>query len=415
MNLYNDSTTVGDQVPTSFLSFHSTGMVHQRWHSCQTVAAFCFVVVALSVVTLSGCNRKPPAAAPPALSVQVVKALQKDVPVYGDWIATLDGYVNAQIQPEVSGYLVQQLYREGSYVHKGQVLFQIDPQTFQANLDQVKAQLAQAQAHLALAEINVKRDTPLVQQHAIAQSQLDSEIADERQSKAAVQAAEAAVEQAQISLNFTHVRSLTDGIAGIATTQVGNLVAPGTPLTAVSKVDPIKVYFSISEQEYLRFSRGPQKDSGGSASSRTKALELQLELSDGTKYPHKGKVIFVDRQVDPQTGTIRLVAAFPNPGNVLRPGQFGRVRAATAVNRSAILVPQRCVTDLQGTYQVAVVDGSNKVSIRKVKVGERSGALWIIESGVNAGEQVISEGNAKVQNGMTINPTIAKTQAEGNE
>jgi membrane fusion protein (multidrug efflux system) len=345
----------------------------------------------------------------------VVKALQKDVPVYGDWIATLDGYVNAQIQPEVSGYLIQQLYREGSYVHKDQVLFQIDPQTFQAALDQVKAQLAQAQAHLALAEINVKRDTPLVQQRAIAQSQLDAETADERQSKAAVQAAEAAVEQAQINLNFTHVRSLTDGIAGIATTQVGNLVAPGTPLTAVSKVDPIKVYFAISEQEYMRFSRGPQKDSGGSASSRTKALELQLELSDGTKYPHKGKVIFVDRQVDPQTGTIRLVAAFPNPGNVLRPGQFGRVSAATAVNRSAILVPQRCVTDLQGTYQVAVVDGSNKVSIRKVKVGERSGALWIIESGVNAGEQVISEGNAKVQNGMTVNPTITKAQAEGNE
>jgi membrane fusion protein (multidrug efflux system) len=364
---------------------------------------------------LSGCNRKPPAVAPPALSVQVVKAVQQDVPVYGDWIATLDGYVNAQIQPEVSGYLIQQLYREGSYVRKDQVLFQIDPQTFQANLDQAKAQLAQAQARLALTEINVKRDTPLAQQRAIAQSQLDSEVADERVSKATVQAAAAAVEQAQISLNFTHVRSLTDGIAGIATTQVGNLVAPGTPLTAVSKVDPIKVYFSISEQEYMRFSRGPQKGSGGSAQSRTQALELQLELSDGTKYPHTGKVIFVDRQVDPQTGTIRLVAGFPNPGNVLRPGQFGRVHAATAVNRSAILVPQRSVTELQGTYQVAVVGGNNKVSIRTVKVGERVGSLWIIESGVNAGEQVISEGNTKVQDGMTVSPTMAQTQVEGNE
>jgi membrane fusion protein (multidrug efflux system) len=371
--------------------------------------------LALLFALLVGCKKTSQPAAPPALSVQVVKAVQEDVPVYGDWVATLDGYVNAQIQPEVSGYLVKQLYREGSYVQKDQVLFQIDTQTFQATLDQAKAQLAQAQAHLALAEINVRRDTPLVAQHAIAQSQLDSELADQRQSRASVQAAEAAVETAQINLNFTHVRSLTDGIAGIATTQVGNLVAPGTMLTNVSKVNPIKVYFSISEQEYLRFSRGPQKDSGGSVSSRAKALELQLELSDGTKYPHKGKVIFVDRQVDPQTGTIRLVAGFPNPGNILRPGQFGRVHAATAVNRSAILVPQRSVTELQGTYQVAVVGGNNKVSVRTVKVGERVGSLWIIESGVNAGEQVISEGNAKVQDGMTVNPTIAKTQTEGDE
>ncbi len=382
-----------------------------RRHSCRGAATFFLAAMTLSAGMLSGC-RKPAAAAAAPLAVQVVRALQQDVSVYGDWVATLDGYVNAQIQPQVTGYLTRQLYREGSFVHKDEVLFQIDPQTFQANLDQAKAQLAQAQARLALAQINVKRDTPLTQQHAIAQSQLDSEVAEEQSSRAAVQAAEAAVEQAQINLNFTHVRSLTDGIAGIATTQVGNLVAPGTPLTAVSKVDPIKVYFSISEQEYMRFSRGPQKDS---ASSRTKAMELQLELSDGTKYAHKGKVIFVDRQVDPQTGTIRLVAAFPNPGNILRPGQFGRVHAATAVNRAAILVPQRCVTELQGTYQVAVVDGSNKVSIRTVKVGERVGSLWIIESGVNAGEQVVSEGNAKVQDGITVNPTVVKTPVEGNE
>lgn len=329
-------------------------------------------------------------------------------------MATLDGYVNAQIQPEVSGYLVKQLYREGSYVQKGQVLFQIDPRTFQAALDQAKAQLAQAQAHLALAEINVGRDTPLVAQHAIAQSQLDAETADERQSKASVQAAEAAVEQARINLNFTDVRSLTDGIAGIATTQVGNLVALGTPLTAVSKVNPIKVYFAISEQEYMRFSRGAQKSSGGTPGGLS-AMKLQLEFSDGTKSPYKGKVIFVDRQIDPQTGTIRVVGAFPNPGNILRPGQFGRVQAATAVNRSAILVPQRCVTELQGTYQIAVVDGNDKVSIRNVKVGERVGPLWIIESGLNAGGEVVSEGNAKVRDGMTVSPAAAKTPAKGDE
>ena len=384
------------------------------WCDRLSLATIC-IASAMWPGLLTGCNRTQQPTTSPVISVQVVRAVQQDVPVYGDWVATLDGYVNAQIQPEVSGYLVKQLYLEGSYVQKDQVLFQIDPQTFQATLDQAKAQLAQAHAHLALAEINVRRDTPLVEQRAIAQSQLDSETADERQSQAAVQAAEAAVEQAQINLNFTHVRSLTDGIAGIATTQVGNLVSPGTPLTTVSKVDPIKVYFPISEQEYMRFSRGSQKSSGGGAQTSASALELQLELSDGTKYPHKGKVIFVDRQVDPQTGTIRLVGAFPNPGNILRPGQFGRVHAATAVNRSAILVPQRCVTEVQGTYQVAVVDRTNKVTIRKVKVGERVGSLWIIESGVNAGEQVISEGNAKVQDGMTVSPTIAKMQAEGNE
>jgi membrane fusion protein (multidrug efflux system) len=351
----------------------------------------------------------------PPLSVQVVRTQQRDVPVNGDWVATLGGYVDAQIQPQVTGYLVKQLYREGSYVQKGQVLFQIDPQAFQAALDQAKAQLAQAKAHLALAEINVRRDTPLVEQRAVAQSQLDAESADARQSEAAVQAAEAAVEQAQINLNFSQVRSLTDGIAGIATTQVGNLVAPGTPLTTVSKVDPIKVYFPISEQEYMRFSSEALKGSGAGATTWAQALELQLELSGGSRYPHKGKVIFIDRQVDPQTGTIRLVAAFPNPGNVLRPGQFGRVRAATAVNRSAILVPQRAVTELQGTYQVAVVDAQNKVSIRKVRVGERVGSMWIIESGVNPGEEVITEGNAKVQEGMTVSPTVAIAQTEGNE
>jgi membrane fusion protein (multidrug efflux system) len=388
-------------------------MNHRQRLSLRNVAVFCSVAISLSAVLISGCHGKAKPAPMPPTAVQVVTAQQKDVPVYGNWIATLDGYVNAQIQPQVTGYLVQQLYHEGSYVHKGQVLFQIDPQTFQATLDLAKAQLAQAKAKLALDVINVKRDTPLAQQRAIAQSQLDSEVAGQRQDEATVQASEATIRQAQINLNFTHVRSLTDGIAGIATTQVGNLVAPGTPLTSVSKVDPIKVYFAISEQEYMRFSGGPQKASGNSAQKRSKDLELQLELADGTQYPHKGKVIFTDRQIDPQTGTIKLVASFANPGNILRPGQFGRVHAATAVNSSAILVPQRCVTELQGTYQVAVVGAGNKVSVRNVKLGERVGSMQIIESGIHAGEQVISEGNAKVRDGMTVNPTAAKM--EGNE
>jgi RND family efflux transporter MFP subunit len=414
MNRQNDSTNIGDR---SQASLQNISIAEANSHSStpyQYAAALCLAAAALSGV-LSGCGHKASAVAVSnPVPVQVARAEQRDVQVYGDWIATLDGYVNAQIQPQVTGYLIKQLYREGSYVQKDQVLFQIDPQTFQATLDLAKAQLAQAEAKLELAEINVKRDTPLAQQHAISQSQLDAEVADQRASKAAVQASTAAIKQAQINLNFTQVRSLTDGIAGIATTQVGNLIAPGTALTSVSKVDPIKVYFSISEQEYMRFSRGSQKGSNGVQTS-TNGLELQLELSDGAKYPHKGKVIFVDRQIDPQTGTIRLVAAFPNPGNILRPGQFGRVHAATAVNRSAILVPQRSVSQLQGIYQVAVVDANHKVSMRTVNVGSRVGSQWIVESGLRAGEEVIAEGNSKVRDGMAVNPTIAKAQAEGNE
>ncbi len=410
MNWCNDSSVVEHRLPSAPYDTYANGMERRRRQTHHGRATLCVAGVIFAVAILSGCKSKQQPTAPPPMSVQVIQAQQRDVPIYGDWVATLDGYVNAQIQPQVTGYLVKQLYREGSYVHKDQVLFQIDPQTFQATLDQASAQLAQAQAKLSLTEINVKRDTPLAQQRAIAQSQLDSEIAEERQSKAAVQAAIATLEQAQINLNFTHVRSLTDGIAGIATTQVGNLVAPGTTLTSVSKVDPIKVYFAISEQEYMRFSGGPQKVSGNSGQKSTKELELQLELGDGTIYPHKGKVIFTDRQVDSQTGTIRLVAAFANPGNILRPGQFGRVRAAWAVNRFAILVPQRCVTELQGIYRVAVVGFDNKVSIRTVKLGERSGSLWIIESGLNAGERVVSEGNTKVKDGMTVNPILAKME-----
>jgi len=409
MNRHNDSTYAGDWGSASLWKISLAGKNSRNSTSCWSVAALC-IAVSLFAVMASGCHGKVKPAPMPPTAVQVVTAQQQDVSVNGDWIATLDGYVNAQIQPQVTGYLVQQLYHEGSYVHKGQVLFQIDPQTFEANLDLAKAQLAQAKAKLALDVINVKRDTPLAQQHAIAQSQLDSEVAGQRQDEATVQASEATVRQAQISLNFTHVRSLTDGIAGMATTQVGNLVAPGTALTSVSKVDPIKVYFSISEQEYMRFSGGPEKASKNTGQKRSKDLELQLELADGTIYPHKGKVIFTDRQIDTQTGTIKLVAAFANPGNILRPGQFGRVHAATAINHSAILVPQRCVTELQGTYQVAVVGAGNKVSVRTVKLGERVGPMQIIESGVNAGEQVISEGNAKVRDGMTVNPTIAKTE-----
>ena len=337
-----------------------------------------------------------------------------DLPVYSEWVATLDGYVNAQIQPQVSGYLIRQNYQEGTYVHKGDVLFEIDPRPFQAVLDQAKGQLAQARAQLYLADVNVKRDTPLVKARAIAQSQLDAETAAQMQAQASIQAAEAAVEQAQLNLGFTKVLSLIDGIAGIATTQMGNLVSPSTVLTTVSQVDPIKVYFPISEQEYLRFtSKLPKKNSAGDLLHASDSPLLDLILSDGSTYPHKGRVIFTDRQVDPQTGTIRVVAAFANPGNILRPGQFGRVRALLGVRKGAVLVPQRCVTELQGTYEVAVVTAQNSISIRKVKVGERVGLMWIISEGLEPGETVVAEGTSKVREGMTVAPNLETSAPEG--
>jgi len=358
---------------------------------------------------------KPPSAASaPPTPVVVVKAVQMDVPVHAEWVATLEGYVNAQIQPQVSGYLIRQNYQEGSYVHKGDVLFEIDPRPFQAALDQTKGQLAQARAQLYLADVNVKRDTPLVKERAIAQSQLDAETAAQMLAKAAIQADEAAVEQAQLNLGFTRVLSLIDGIAGIATTQMGNLVSPSAVLTTVSQVDPIKVYFPISEQEYLRFaSKLPKRDSATGLLRASDSPALDLVLSDGSTYPRRGRVIFTDRQVDAQTGTIRVVAAFPNPGNILRPGQFGRVRALLGVRQGAVLVPQRCVTELQGTYEVAVVAAQNSVSIRKVKVGERVGLLWVINEGLAAGETVVAEGTSRVREGMTVAPTLETSAPEG--
>ena len=337
-----------------------------------------------------------------------------DVAIHGDWVATLDGYVNAQIQAQVSGYLVKQNYKEGSYVHKGDVLFEIDPRPVQAVLDQAKAQLAQAQAQLYLADVNVKRDTPLVKERAIAQSQLDTEIASQMQARASIQAAEAAIEQAQLNLGFTKVLSLIDGIAGIATTQMGNLVSPATPLTMVSKLDPIKVYFPIGEEEYLQFtSKLLKKTSSSTLLRASDSRALDLILPDGSTYPRKGQVIFIDRQVDAQTGTIRVVGAFPNPGNILRPGQFARVRALLGVRRGAVLVPQRSVTELQGTYEVAVVDTKNMISIRKVKVGDRVGPLWIIDTGLAPGEAVVSAGTSKVRDGMPVTPVVETPQPEG--
>jgi membrane fusion protein (multidrug efflux system) len=301
------------------------------------------------------------------------------------------------------------------------VLFEIDPRPFEAALDQAKGQLAQARAQLAqataqydLTVINVKRDTPLAQARAIAQSQLDSEIQAQKtgeanilSAKAAIETAQAAIKTAELNLEFTKVRSLVDGIAGTAAIQIGNLVGPSTVLTTVSKVDPIKVYFPISEQEYLKVSGLVKSERGDGWLRRGATTPLKLTLADGSVYPHTGRVVFTDRQVDSQTGTIRVVAAFPNPGNVLRPGLFARVSAVKESMRGALVVPQRAVSTFQGQYQVAVVGPDNRVNLRNVTIGPRAGTMWVIEKGVSAGDRVISEGTSKVADGALVSPQAA--------
>jgi len=370
------------------------------------------LLVVLASSVFLGCQTQKAAAPPPPTEVEVVSVVQRDVPIYGEWVATLDGYVNAQIQPQVSGYLIKQSYKEGSFVRKGQVLFEIDPRPFQAVLDQAKAQLAQAQAQLGKTQLDVDRDTPLAKDRAIAQSQLDNDIQANLAAKASVKAAEAQVEQAQLNLEFTHVTSLVDGIAGIAQVQIGNLVNQTAGLTSVSQVNPIKAYFPISEQEYMHYAA--RINAHNQQEVPSDAPPFDLILADGTVYPQKGTLLLTDRQVDVTTGSIRLVCAFPNPNNILRPGQFGRVRAAGETRSGALLVPQRSVTELQGSYQVAVVGNDDKVSIRSVKVGERVGTMWIIESGVKPGERVVVEGLQKVRDGSTVRLKQSSPPAKGN-
>jgi membrane fusion protein (multidrug efflux system) len=360
---------------------------------------------------LSGCQSQKAAGPPPVAEVEVATVVQKDVPIYGEWVATLDGYINAQIQPQVTGYIVNQSYKEGSFVRKGQILFQIDPRPFQAILDQTKAQLAQAEAQLGKTKLDVDRDTPLAKERAIAQSQLDNDIQANLAARASVKSGEAQVEQAQLNLDFTHVTSLLDGIAGIAQVQIGNLVNPTTVLTSVSQVNPIKAYFPISEQEYMHYAT--RINAQNQLEAPTDAPPFELILADGTVYAQKGRLLLTNRQVDVTTGSIQLVCAFPNRNNILRPGQFGRVRAAGETRKGALLVPQRAVTELQGTYQVAVVQDGSKVALLPVKVGERVGAMWIIESGVHPGDLVVVEGLQKVRDGSPVKIKASKPVAKG--
>jgi membrane fusion protein, multidrug efflux system len=372
---------------TSKFSLRLAG--HAAWSL--TVTALC-----LAALLASGCHKEQ-AAAPLPPTVEVVTVAQKDVPIYKEWVGALDGYVNAVIRAQVTGYLIKQNYREGDLVKKGQVLFEIDPRTFKASLDQAKGQLAEQQARHDTTKANLARIRPLAAQNAVSQKDLDDAVGAELSTRSSVEAAQASVEQAQLNLGFTRITSPVDGIAGIAKAQLGNLVGPTnqTELTSVSTVDPIKAYINVSEQEYLAVSA-----SGKSAAD----IPLELILADGSVYPHKGKLVLADRQIDPTTGTLKVGTLFANPGNRLRPGGYGLVRAVMAIKTGALLIPQRAVTDMQGKLLVAVIGADNKVSIRPVKVAERIGSDWIIAEGLKAGEKVVVEGTQKVKPDMVVNP-----------
>jgi len=387
---------IGIRVKPGFRVMASRGII---------VCLFCGVLAA------TGCDNKKEAVAPPPPIVEVVSAAVRDVPVYQEWVGALDGNVNAVIKPQVSGYLIKQNYTEGQVVKKGQVLFEIDPRTFQAVLDQTKGSLDQAKGDLARAEaayVTAKADLarvkPLAAKNAVSQKDLDDATGKEMSTRASVEAAKAAivaatanVESAKLNLDFTKITSPVEGIAGIAKTQLGNLVGPSSSqeLTTVSSVNPIKAFINISEREYLAV-----RDSG----QKIEDVPLQLILADGSIYPHKGKLALADRQIDPTTGTLKVGALFPNPANVLRPGGFAIVKAIMSVQKGAILVPQRAVSDVQGKYMVAVVGSDNKVDVRQVKTGLRIGSDWIISEGLKPGETVVAEGIQKVRPGAAVTP-----------
>jgi RND family efflux transporter MFP subunit len=361
------------------------------------------VVAATALLCLAGCKEKP-RPTPPLPIVEVVPVTQADVPIYHDWIGTLDGLVNATIRAQVTGYLLAQDYREGDTIKKGDLLFEIDPRPFQAVLDQAKAQLAEAEARLGKTDLDVKRYGPLVKDKAVSQEEYDDAVQAQLEARAAVLSAKAQVEQAQLNLGFTRITSPIDGIASIAKGQIGDLVGPATgELTTVSTIDPIKAYYDVTEQAYINFARLYLKEAD--RTEQLKKLQIQLILADGTVYSNAGAIFAPDREIGPTTGALRLEARFPNPDGTLRPGQFVRVRVKFEIRHNALLVPQRAVSELQGAFQVDVVDTNNKVHIQAVTVGERDGSSWIIEHGLEPGQLVLVEGLQKVREGALVSPT----------
>ncbi len=365
------------------------------------------------VILLAACEKKEAASPPSPPDVKVVDVVQQDVPIYSEWVAQLNGDTNAQIMPKVQGYVLRQNYKDGFPVETGQLLFEIDPRPFEAALNQAKAQMAMAEANLSRAQTDKARDEPLAAQNAIPLKQLDNDISAEAAGKAEVKAAEAMIEQAKLNLDWTKVYAPISGIAGVANAQVGDLVGPTTKMTTISKVNPIRAYFSISENAYLANSErvaavitGAAKDAG---------LTVEYIEANEVHYPSTGRIILVNREVSSQTGTIQFAAEFPNAKGILRPGGFGRVRMKTGNNKDALLIPQAAVMEVQSAYQVVVVGADNKASFRPVKVGERVGNNWVITEGLHAGEKVVAEGFQKVRDGMTVNaaPFVQTAAVEG--
>ncbi len=362
--------------------------------------------VALTAVAVSLCavsceKKEPPKPAP--LKVQVATVTPQDVPIYQQWIGTLDGYPNAQIRAQVSGYLIKQDYTEGGAVKKGDLLFEIDPRPFQATLDAAKAKLAQDVAQSGKTELDVKRFTPLAREQAVSQEELDDAVQANLGAQAAIQADKAAVESATLNLEFCRITSPVDGIAGTALAQIGDLVSPGGALlTTVSTVNPMRVYFSMSEQDYLDFNR--KFTNSASMDSFQSELQLQLIFSDGSIYPTPGKWLFTGRQVDINTGTLQVAGIFPNPSHLLRPGQYGKVRAKVETRHNVVLLPQRAIMESQGAYQVAIVNETNGVHVKSVQVGDQIGKDWLINSGVEPNERVIVEGGQRVKEGTLVDP-----------
>ena len=359
---------------------------------------------ATTLVSCAGCSSSKEQPPPPPPGVTITSVVQKDVPIQQEWVGTMAGNMDADIRPKVEGFLLARLYTEGSYVGKGQPMFQLDKRQAEAAVEQATGNLERARAALTQAQIDVHRYTPLVAQRAISQAELDKAQSSERAATAAVAADQAVLDNARLNLGWTTVTSPISGIAGVAKVGIGDLMTPTTVMTTVSSVNPIYVDVNIAEQDYLRLSR--------EKSSRAGRTNLELILGDGTAFPHVGHPLFVNREVDSRTGTIQVRGEFPNPGNVLRPGQYARVRAATEVRKSALLIPQQSVSELQGVYQVGVVASDNKVTIKAVTLGPQFGDMWIVESGLQAGENVVVDGLQRLKSGMIVAPTHYKdTQA----
>ena len=376
-------------------------MSQSKFHHFSGAAALHKTSVGLACLALffaAGCEKAAPTA-PPAPVVDVMTVAPKDVSVFKEWVGSLDGDVNATIRPQVTGYLIKQNYREGDFVKKGQVLFEIDPRTFKAAVDQAAAVRAQQQANYTTAAAGLARVKPLAAKNALSQKDLDDATGSDLAARAGLDQATAALETAKLNLSFTKITSPIDGVAGIAKAQIGDLLSPSstTELTTVSTLDPIKVYINISEREYLKFiGKNPDATPGD--------ITLSLILLDGSTYPKTGKFSLLNRQVDTTTGTFKVGAQFPNPDGHLRPGQFAKVRAMQKVLKDALLVPQRAVTEVQGKYLMAVVGEGNKIDIRQVKPGERIGSEWIISEGLKPGESIVVEGTQKVKPGAVVRP-----------